>query len=157
MIEYPVSLSLALPVRNHLILIFLYLAVRDGIMLYLAATEHLEILHRVAVQLRECGDGLWLGTSLPDYKLVIAYVNPLFRTEVVKILGTHDGNRVLSVILFVKFGFYQCPFNRKRRLGIDRLLAQHVYSFCHNMYFLLSDGYDISVTAAALPAACRYR
>ena len=132
-VEDAVPLGTALPERNHFLFIFLYIAVGDSIVLYLPAAKHLEVLYGVTVQFRECRHGLGLGTALPDDKLVVADIDSLLGAEVVEVLGPEDGNGVFSLVLPVKFGFDQCPFDSERRLGVDRLRTQHIYSFSHNI------------------------
>ena len=88
-------------------------------MLDLAAAEHLEVLHGVAVQLGECRHGLGLGSALADDELVVADVYLLLGAKVIEIPCTHDGDRVLPVIVPVEFGFDQCPLYGQRRLCID--------------------------------------
>lgn len=132
-VEDAVTLGAALPEWNHFLLVFLNLAVGDGVVLDLAAAEHLEVLHGVAVQFGERRHGFGLGSTLADDELVVADVDPLLGAEVVEVLGPEDGDRVFPLVLPVKFGFDQCPFDSERRLGVDRLRTQHIYSFSHNI------------------------
>ena len=132
-VEDAVTLGAALPEWNHFLLVFLNLAVGDGVVLDLAAAEHLEVLHGVAVQFGERRHGFGLGSALADDELVVADVDPLLGAEVVEVLGPEDGDRVFPLVLPVKFGFDQCPFDSERRLGVDRLRTQHIYSFSHNI------------------------
>ena len=118
-VEDAVTLGAALPEGNHFLLVFLNLAVGDSVVLDLAASEHLEVLHGVAVELGECRHGLGLGAALADDELVVADVYLLLGAKVIEITCTHDGHRVPPVILPVEFGFDQCPLYGQRRLCID--------------------------------------
>ena len=86
MAENALTLGLALPVGDDITLIGIYVLLGDVVLLKLAGVQHVKVLHAVASELREGGNGLGLGAALPHYKFVRADIDGLFGANLIEVL-----------------------------------------------------------------------
>ena len=106
MVEDAFPLRFALPVRNDLALVRVYVFLRNIVLLQLPRIQHMEVLHAVTGELREGGHRLGLGAAFAHDEFVRADIERLLGADLIEVLGAEHRNGVFAVILLVESGFY---------------------------------------------------
>ncbi len=123
-VEDALALRLALPVGNHLASVGIDVLLADVVGLKIPGIQHVKVFDAVAGEFREGRNRLGPGPALAHDQLVRPDIEGFLRADLIEVLCTEHGYRILAVILLIEGGLNEGALDGEGSRRLHALLAQ---------------------------------